>query len=310
MILVLPDSLTPPLQRELDEFEAGFSYPLDAERSFRISHGVNYLRFFQAMGETSCFVARDNLGVQGVLTSVRRRLWLPGGSAVTALYLCDLKVTQGQARLLTFLRLVSAARELHAKESAAYSVVMRGTKPSPNDYSGSLGIPHFQPLAEVVILRIPTASNDQDSADLVPLERVEQRFAILASDVVRAQVGSRSEVGRFPPLAFLSPNGQACGVLEDTLAAKRLFTGNEELLSAHLTNYAYTTPEEGGEIVSTALACCRRRGIPALFLALPNSKFGAWRSHNPYPYATVTNATIYGHGLPTGLSWNINTSEV
>ena len=58
-------SAPPPtaLARALDRFEGQFRYPLGPGRSFRISHGDDYPRFFRAMGEGACFVAeRDGAG--------------------------------------------------------------------------------------------------------------------------------------------------------------------------------------------------------------------------------------------------------
>lgn len=303
---------TPALQQGLEEFEASFVYPLDAEQTFRISHGPDYQRFFKAMGETRCFVARDDSAVQGVLTTVRRELLLPGGQSKSALYVCDLKVSAGPARAATFLRLASAARNFHESSSceSAFSIVMRGNERLPDQYTGAWGLPLFELLAEVAILRIPVQPNPEALAKLVSPSDVADIFAGLESDAVRTSTRPRSEGARFEPLGLLSSSQRACGILEDTLTSKRLFTGDQELLSAHLSSFAYATPADGAQVVSTALSVCRERGIPALFLALPAERLNAWLSHNSYPNATVTGATIYGLGIPPGLPWNINTSEV
>lgn len=309
MITLVDKQASPSLQQALKEFEAGFEYPLDAHRTFRISHSPDYQSFFRAMGETSCFVAQDDAAVQGVLTTVRRELHLPNGQVTSALYVCDLKVCPGPARALTFLRLAAAARSAHESCRAAFSVVMRGSARLPDEYTGSLGLPLFQPLGDVAILRIPAAPG-RDEAEGVAPETISCTFATLASNIVHTPARPRSEGARFEPLGLLSSNRRACGILEDTLTSKRLFTGDQELLSAHLSSFAYATPEDGAQVVCTALSRCLERGIPALFLTLPAQQLDAWLAHNPFPNATVTGATIYGLGLPTGLPWTINTSEV
>ena len=61
----------------LAEFEGEFSYPLSADRSFRISHGDDYPLFFRAMGAGCSFVASDRGRVLGTLGMSICRLILP-----------------------------------------------------------------------------------------------------------------------------------------------------------------------------------------------------------------------------------------
>jgi hypothetical protein len=44
---------SPSQAKALAEFEGQFNYPLGAGRSFRISHGEDYPRFFRAIGKAS-----------------------------------------------------------------------------------------------------------------------------------------------------------------------------------------------------------------------------------------------------------------
>ena len=80
------------LASALAHFEKQFTYPLGPGRSFRISHGDDYVRFFRAMGEARCFVAERDQRVLGVLGAALRPLMFPGGERRTVLYLGDLKV--------------------------------------------------------------------------------------------------------------------------------------------------------------------------------------------------------------------------
>src|SRR6516162_3463154 len=88
----LSTSPPPELARALDRFERQFIYPLGPGRSFRISHGEDYPRFFRAMGEAACFVAEREGRVVGVIGAALRRLRLPTGTELPAAYLGDLKI--------------------------------------------------------------------------------------------------------------------------------------------------------------------------------------------------------------------------
>ena len=63
--------LEAPPARELADalaaFEAQFRYPLGPGRTFRISHGEDYARFFRAMGDGVSFVAMREGEVAGTL---------------------------------------------------------------------------------------------------------------------------------------------------------------------------------------------------------------------------------------------------
>ena len=71
---VHPSSARPgaELALALARFEEQFTYPLGPGRSFRISHGDDYPRFFRAMGEVACFVAERDGVVLGVLGAALR----------------------------------------------------------------------------------------------------------------------------------------------------------------------------------------------------------------------------------------------
>lgn len=298
-------------EEQLEAFEKEFDYPLDSERRFRISHSPDYLRFFRAMGSAACFVARAKGRVQGVLTGVDRTLTLPDSTVAEALYLCDLKVAPGRRRGLTFFRLVGAARQHYGNsKQAAYGVVMAGTDSSPMDYTGKWGVPLFQALGQVAILRIPVGNGQPVQALEAPLAEVSPVFDKLSLGRVRARLGSAKTRSRFPAQGLLHPKGLACGVLEDTLQSKRLLCGSKELLSGHLSNYAYSNPRAGALIVRAALNHCQARGLPALFLSIPHRALAEWLSVNNYPGTTVTGATIFGAGLPADHDWNLNTAEV
>ncbi len=59
------------LAAQLASFEREFRYPLGSGRWFRISHGEDYTRFFRAIGEARCFVARRQQAIAGVVAVTR-----------------------------------------------------------------------------------------------------------------------------------------------------------------------------------------------------------------------------------------------
>src|SRR5437588_48708 len=89
---MLQDPPAPDLARALEVFEEQFSYPLGPGRTFRISHGADYPRFFRAMGEAAVFVAEREGQVLGTVGAALRRLRTPDGTEARVAYLGDLKV--------------------------------------------------------------------------------------------------------------------------------------------------------------------------------------------------------------------------
>ena len=313
MITVRSRQIEPSLQAELEAFERGFTYPLDAHRTFRISHAPDYLRFFSRMGTANCFISKNESGVNGVLTSVERSLWVPGfETPLNALYLCDLKTAPGVRRGQVFLQLATEVRRRQPSElSAAFGIVMHGTQRTPDLYSGSFGIPRFEALADVAIFRIASRSGTRTDVRFETPQSVHSVFETLRGK----QLCMKPEVVRFgsryEPVGLIDSSGDACAVLEDTLESKRLFSDRgEELLSGHLSTFAYRCPLAAARIVEAALNLCWERGISALFFSVSKANLVDWNELCNISHATRTGATIYGLGLPKGLNWNINTSEV
>jgi hypothetical protein len=293
------------------QFEKEFEYPLGEQQTFTISHGMDYLKFFRRMGQVTCFTARCHSGVSGVLTTVQRRLYIPGKGVTQAVYLCDLKVSTKTQSAPIFFQLVKEAREFYqGQDLPAYGVVMHGTHRNPAQYTGAFGIPRFSALGEVAILRIPVRAAKTDGADKSSVKAAVEVFESLNSKSAHARAQNSQMGARYEPTGLLSNRGAACGILTDTLESKRLYSGSTELVSAHLSQFAYDRLEDGIDVVRTALRLCSERDIPALFLSLPQTKLAEWKEHEHYPHSTFSGATIYGLGLEPGHQWNINTSEV
>jgi hypothetical protein len=169
-------------------------------------------------------------------------------------------------------------------------------------------------LAKIVVLRIPVRPEDAAAVDTV----AEVPTAEAVACAQRQGTGRFLTRGGNPalrsetePMGLLLAGGEACGVLEDTRRAKRLLTRDgSELLSAHLSHFACTSAGAGATLLRGALARCGRRGFPALFAAVPERDAEALRRALNRDDLVPAPATVYGHGLPAGADWNINTAEI
>jgi hypothetical protein len=302
------------LARALAEFEAGFTYPLGPGRSFRIEHGVDYPRFFRAIGEAVSFVVIQEDRVVGTLGVAVQRLRCPDGKERPVAYLGDLKVAP-QARGGGVLRGLArvALPWLLPRVEAAYGVVMDGTAVLPRAYTGRIGLPQFQELGRVVVLRLPIGRvyREGDDRFQAASEHGWECFRRLSAGRYAGLGGRPVERSQHPPAWLLHPDGLACGLLEDTRKAKRLIANDgAELLSMHLSHFAFQTPAAGAELLAVARGCCGRLGVPALFVSVSDADAAGLCQALGDLEAVTAPATIYGTGLVSGPAWIINSSEI
>lgn len=314
----LETTASSPLAGALARFEEQFTYPLGSGRSFRISHGDDYVRFFRALGDARCFVAEREQRVLGVLCAALRPLMFPGGERRTALYLGDLKVDPAVQGGRMVLRLAAAvATWLDDRTRLAFGVVMDGTQATPAQYTGRLGLPDFKALGNIVVLRLRTGPRHRrHDAELSDTWRATQRdgedcHQRLVSQGYACPVGAalRSEMAR---RWLVDPTGSACGCLEDTLRSKRLYDAvdGSEIRSAHLSCFGYESPAHGVGLLEAALSTAARHGLHHLFVAVPSDDAPAFVTRLGDEVDVVAPATVFGTGLAPGWPWHINTSEI
>ncbi|MDB6064139.1 MAG: hypothetical protein JWR26_347 [Pedosphaera sp.] len=310
----LSDSPDPGLAQALAEFEAPFTYPLGPGRFFRITHGEDYTLFFRAIGNGVCFIAEHEGCIAGVLGTAIRRLWLPDGTERIAGYIGDLKIAPDARGRTILLRLARAAEAwLRPRVQAAFGVVMDGTAQTPTAYTGRAGIPDFQDLGKVTILRISDfkepARHDSVPCEITPASGLAC-YQRLSLGRYACPAGDAHKRSLLAPVWLMNPDGSACGMLEDTRRAKRLITGDgSEMLSAHLSCFAYNEVAAGAELLHAALRHVARLGLPALFVAVAAPDAKALRQALGNVEVLLAPATVYGAGLVAG-SWNINSSEI
>jgi hypothetical protein len=312
-ILRLTDSPAPALSAALQSFEREFTYPLGTSRRFHVSHGDDYLRFFRAIGRAHCFVAEDGGTVFGTIAVVLRKVGMPDGTEQEAAYLADLKIRPDACAGRVLLRLV---RELQnsdeAKPRAAFGVVMDGTRAIPTTYTGRLGIPLFGALSKVVVLQC--AALDGQPAPGIAASTAgdgEGLYRRLSRGRFFTPGGSPTERSVMAPEWLRDENGEACGCIEDTRTAKRLWTEEgEELKSAHLSAFAYFSVPAGARLLLEACRRAANQGFGKIFVAVATADASAFRHELGATVIVEAPATIYGYGFPAGQSWNANSAEI
>lgn len=316
----LSDTPTPSLGQALAAFEETFTYPLGVTQRFRISHGEAYLPFFQAIGDPLVLAAERDGEVLGTLACVRRRLeWRSDAAspaeAIMAHYLCDLKLRAASRGSMVLARLIrETKRGIEATGNlACYCVVMEGTGRLPTDYTGRLGVPRFEMLGEIVILRL---SSQRPLSRGTPSSLVgETEFSAVQQSLPRAgyvATGGNSSVrSLMAAQRIVTDDRQACGMIEDTRRGKRLFLeAGSELRSAHLSGFACATPQAGAALLRDAVARAADEGIPAVFTALPRRELLKLLPGLGGLEILQAPAVVYGHALKPGCDWWIDTAEI
>lgn len=316
MIVRRFDAAPPPrLAAGLQRFERQFRYPLGPGRSFEISHGDDYPRFFRAIGDGISVVAERNGDVIGVIGAARRRLVKPGGDLVDAIYIGDMKIEPAARGGRTLIRLVESLREwLGGVSEAAYAVVMDGTPVNPVQYTGRLGIPTFFELGKISVLRLtaPDRSEDTPADRWITTEDAAMRtYERLATGRYASHGGNTKERSELEPLWLMEPRGKACGKLEDTRRAKRLIDcDGVEMRSAHLSCLGYEGVPAAVELLRVALNAASNLGFPALFVAVAAPESDRLVDALKGVDVVVAPATVFGMGLEPWPFWSINTAEI
>ncbi|MCI0376822.1 MAG: hypothetical protein L0215_04400 [Gemmataceae bacterium] len=312
---ILRDPPPAELARALAEFERQFTYPLGQGRSFSISHGDDYPRFFRAMGDAASLVLEENGRVLGSLGIAIRRILLPEGRRHTVAYFGDLKVDPVARKAFAFLQLAWAADKwLHGKASAGFGVVMDGTRVTPDAYTGRFGIPAARVLGKTIVWQFPCAPGSHNAQHEIwrgTPQRVEECYRRLSRGRYACPGADPAVRSEMTPVWLLQPGGLACGLVEDTRRCKRLLADDgTELRSGHLSFFAWQTPAAGAALLDAALGYAGRAGHPALFVAVAPEDAPALEAALGPREKIVAPATVFGHGLDDEILWNINTAEI
>ena len=311
----LQDTPALDLGQALATFEQQFLYPLGRHQTFRISHGVDYSKFMRSIGQTKCLMAKHKGAIVGTLSTSIRSLITPDGSEHLVAYFCDLKVGIEGIKGRVVWKLFQAAQEwLKGKCEQGFCIVMDGTESTPDLYTGRLGFKSFHPISKVTVCRVLTEEpSEPEMTILVNFPEAEGLACYRELSQGRFATPTPTPQGRsnISPIWLCSSKKSACGLLEDTRRAKRLFQSDgTELVSAHISCFAYNCVQDGVELIKKALTLCREQNIPALFFSIANNDLEYFRKNQALGNMILAPATIYGCGFPAEIPWNINTAEV
>lgn len=285
----------------LARFEREFRYPLGPSESFSISHGDDYPRFFCSMGQSSIYLAEIGDDIVGSLAVVHRTVVLADGTELPAAYLADAKVTKAFRGGMVLGRLAMAARDeiLASGCTAAYSVVMTGSPPSDR-YTGRLGIPKFEELGKLAILRFDTTE---------ALEATSQCHDAGAEFYHRPLCGDPATASSFTPESLIVDG--ASGTLVDTRCGKRLWKSDgTEMIYAHLTELRFISDNSLFLLIESAMVRSRELEFPGMFTALPaGHRLIKKLKDASHGSMMMAEARVYGTDFPKG-DWMINTSEI
>ena len=302
-----------PLSKALQTFEREFQYPLGENATFTISHGDDYANFYRSMGEATCFLLKKREEIIGSFCyALRSMVKKENNRKKRIAYLGDLKILPSYKNTRAYYLLAKNMLSiLSGKVDSAIGVVMKGTQKVPTQYTGKLNIPYFNPIEEISILQIKTEKQ-------YPAHPVE---TTTAEDFLIAYTNNCSQDYFLPsdpdarsalqPQWLVTGDQSACGLLEDTLHAKRLFDQNlNEIVSAHLSYFSFKEHTAAITLIKHALSISYSNHYPNLFLALNYDDFKRLQPHLSELHYTVSKATIFGAGAINNLRLNINTSEI
>ena len=292
----------------LERFEHQFQYPLGTSETFRISHGREYMPFFAAMGTATLLVAEQAGAVMGTLVRVERWIEVHGREVLRqpVHYLADVKISaeaRGGHALAALM--LEAKRQIELTGSrSCYGVVMSGTACLPSDYTGRVGIPSFEKIADIMILRM-TPGKPSQTDSTAPIASTASTATDAGPDCVI--MGRRRELR-----SQMNPIPLAGGAwLEDTRRGKRLWTSNgAELMSAHLSSFRFDLATDGVRIIQSALERAQSLGFPAVFTAVPASRYPALRAALTTVSVQEAPAAIYGHSMNAHWDWWVDTAEI
>ena len=306
-LLALTEPTAGALATALELFERQFRYPLGVSGHFRIFHGAGYLPFFQAMGPATLWLAEWKGNVLGTLVSVPRCLEVNGGvESLNAHYICDLKIGPGPGRGRVLAALMSGVRTGIETSGgrAAFGIVMSGTEPQPGDYTGRLGIPRFESLGQILVLRISPGSGGWAKLCAALPGQPERPN-------VRVTGGFSSLRSLMEPVTLGFDGTGASATLEDTRRGKRLWLDDgTEMLSGHLSGFRFCDPKAGSRVIRQGLGLAVSAGLPAVFVSVPALAATPLLENLADLHVGVSPAEVYGCGLPCGMDWWVDTAEI
>jgi hypothetical protein len=304
----------------LRDFERQFRYPLSSSQGFRIDHGDDYARFYRSLSSSdseTCLVAEDAQGVVvGACSAALRELHIPGLPAMRALYLGDLKVAPCQRGTRVLWHLARTLLARYPDVDVAYGVTMQGNIATPQHYTGRAGVPAFHAAGTIGLWCLSTQREVGPEPRMLRVSAAEGQslFRSLAAHQCFSLSGDPTQRSSIPVQWWAAADGSSCGRLEDTQRAKKLVGDDgKEITAAHLSAFAYASPQSGERLLQAAIQDACRAGFPALWVSAPHGAELPMSLAQPDPthLLTATQATVFATGLEEAAqNWNVFTAEI
>lgn len=310
---ILHDNPEQPLQDKLEAFEQQFHYPLGEKHWFSISHGEQYLDFYLAMGPAVCVVAENEDGVQGTICAVTRQIVHPNNKhSQSIVYVGDLKVSPSYRGSSVSYRLMKCLTKCYQGQSMpVMCVVMDGTKATPEQYTGRAGLLALQATRKIHVIQLAAkkVAQNHETSDLSLEEGFKLFSALETEPYFKAyQIQKRCE----EPYFWVSENQEACGLFENTRAAKKLYLeNNKEIKNAHLSYISFKTPESAKRLLETVSHIAYEKRYEAVFLGLTEETHQQLSPVlSELPIKNKSLATVYATEDLNISRFQINTSEI
>ena len=81
-------------------------------------------------------------------------------------------------------------------------------------------------------------------------------------------------------------------------------------MSAHLSSFRFDHATDGARIIQSALERAQSLGFPAVFTAVPASRYPALRAALTTVSVQEAPAAIYGHSMTAHWDWWVDTAEI
>lgn len=256
------------LHQRLFAFEKQFDYPLGNGDRFYIDHSPDYKAFYQAIGRDNIVIVEKDNQIIATISSSIREITI-NDKVEKVVYIGDLKIHPNYQSSRVLYKLINFLKSILEREaSLAYCVVMEGTKITPKNYTGRLGIPTLAVQERINLIKFITNDYQEQNLKIITEEEGYGLYCTLHNSSPLINYSNAKIRSLIAPTWF-NYNNQACAMIEDTRKAKKLFLENgSELISAHISYFSYADQNSAFTLLKHCIGYAYRHDFPIVFLAL------------------------------------------
>jgi len=308
--IVKMDNVPPVLLDEVADFEQDFKYTIDQKHCFRVSHGMDYGRFYRSLGKCRLYIAREKNKVLGSMALVQRTITVRGHQT-KALYIGDLKIApEAGSRILYLLSREAYNDHYSERHLPHYGVFMHGAPALPSDYSSRMGLKKFHTMGKIAIMQIAVNSTKRNSCtEEIDLYEARELADDLGGNEFILPMTRSSIRSRVKARAFKLKDDSAVCVIEDTQAArKRYDEAGLEINDGHISSFEYANAKSGSFLLKSVLPYAGESTYPHLICAVPKEDYRIFKNDHQLDYCVT--AKVVGRNLDSHMRCHINTAEI